>query len=188
VPDAVDVEPARDETGVYVERLSDEDLTLVAMGKADEVLDRRVSLAIQTDSRLRRRYDAILADLDAVESAEVIPLSVKSLLQKGIRAARPLPQRIAASDKTQARYEEPRDEDEIFVFVDDSQLFAQKRSGGWVLFLYRTLPRDDDAITGPCVEAVWSAGRLLCAESKPGEIQVRCHGQTEAFRLDILPE
>ncbi len=188
VPDAIEVEPALAESGAYLEQLSDEDLTWVAMGTADEVLERRVSLAIRTEPQIRERYDSILADLDAIEAPAIVPLSVKSLLSKGIHAACPMPQRLAASDKLQARYEEPADEDEIFVFDDESQLFAQKRPGGWVLFLYRQSPHEDDAITGSGVEATWFEGRLLCAELTPGEIQVRCHGQTQVFRLDMPPE
>jgi hypothetical protein len=188
VPDSEEIEPALDESRAYSEQLSEEDLTMVAMGMADEVLEHRVSLAILSNPLIRERYDAILADLDALESSEHIPLPVTRLLPRGSHFARPVPQRLAASEQTQSSYEEPGDEDEIFVFADDSQLFAQKKPGGWILFLYRQAPRDDDAVVGPGVERNWSSGRLLCAEVKPGEVRVRCNGETQSFRLDAFPK
>jgi hypothetical protein len=190
VPDFEEVEPALDESGALSERLSEEDLTLVAMGMADEVLERRVSLAIQRQPHLRELYDAILADFDALESepSEHVPLPVSRLLPRGAHSARLAPQRLAASEQEHPRYQEPSDEDEIFVFADDSQLFVQRRPGGWVIFLYRQAPREDDAILGSGVERTWTEGRLLGAEVKPGELYIRCNGQQQGFRLDAYPE
>ncbi len=185
VPDSVEVDPSMNATFAFSEPLSEDDLTQVALGTVDESLERRVALALKVDPKLRERYDAILADLEIFEAPAIVPLSVFRMLRNGAHAARPRERRAAAAqDQLQARYEDPGAEDEIFSFSDGSQLFAQKRAGGWVLFLYRVSPREGDGFLGTAVEHTWSEKRLLAAETRAGEVEVRCNGEIQRFRLD----
>lgn len=187
VPEAEEIEPGV-EDAVLVERVSEDDLARVALGTASSVLEQRVMLALAADPVLRARYDRLLEDVEEFESTPVVPLPLARLLRTGPHEARPAPQRLAAEDRPRPQYEEPSDEDEVFVFADGSQLFAQRHEAGWVLFLFRVVPSEDDAVTGPSVVRIWKEGRLLGVEAGPGEVQLRCNGQVQLFQLGKPPE
>jgi hypothetical protein len=186
VPPLVEAEPQAHPGLGPAPAPSDEELLRVGQGIADATLERRVLQALEQDEGLRQHYEELLEDFEAFQAAprNIVHLQVHKHLQHVPQARRIEEPRAAAATRSD-RYETPGIDALVYQFQDGSELYVQRETADWVLFLARTQPGAHDEFLGPVVERI-THRQLLIAVTRPGEVQVRYGGMLVQLSLEPL--